>query len=59
MTFLKWVLYLAIILFVASIIYYRWALNKSGEAPFRPPQWMPAIVYPRTSVQGDPLENYR
>lgn len=38
---------LALVVFIMSVLYYRYTLARTGIPPFTPPAWIPAMIYPR------------
>ena len=45
------VLLILILLFIASILYYRWSLSKKKYAPFTPPNFCPDWIYPKVEIE--------
>lgn len=45
------VLLVLILLFIASIFYYRWSLSHRKVAPFTPPNFCPDWIYPKVDIE--------
>ena len=45
------VLLVLILLFIASIFYYRWSVSHKKVAPFTPPNFCPDWIYPKVEIE--------